>query len=180
MKPLLHVENELLFYDHRLVIPTKLQDKIVRWLHEPHLGIEKTLSRARMLYFWPGMNKQIKALVASCSVCEKFKRNNQKEPLVQGEMPKYPYHIVAMDLFEYAERDFIAIIDAYSNYLSAFPLKNKTSGHIIDCIRGLFDIVGYPTKIRSDNSPFGSAEFDRFANEYNIKFRFSKSNICTK
>lgn len=52
----LHVENELLFYNHRLVIPTELQRKMVKWLHEPHFGIEKTLARARMLYYWPGMN----------------------------------------------------------------------------------------------------------------------------
>lgn len=173
LKSLLHVENELLFFNHRLVVRTQLQDKIVKVLHEPHLGIEKTLSRARMLYYWPVMNKQIRNLVESCKVCEKFKRNNQKEPLVQGEIPMYPYHIVAMDLFEYAGHDFIAIIDAYSNYLSMFRLNNKTSKHIIENIRGLFDRVGYPTIIRSDNSPFGSAEFDRFANEYNIQLKFS-------
>lgn len=54
-----------------------------------------------------------------------------------------------------------------------FRLNNKTSKHIIENIRGLFDRVGYPTIIRSDNSPFGSAEFDRFANEYNIQLKFS-------
>lgn len=169
----LHVENELLFYKHRLVIPTQLQSKMARWLHGPHLGIEKTLARGRMLYYWPGMNTQIKELVASCTICEKFKRNNQKEPLLQGETPKYPFHVVAMDLFEYAGRDFVALIDSYSNYLIALKVSNKTSKQIIDVIRCVFNKVGYPTSIRCDNSPFNSAEFDRFAAEYNIKFVFS-------
>lgn len=109
----LHVENELLFYGDRLVIPTKLQNKIAKWLHAPHLGIEKTLSRGRMLYYWPGMSTQIKELVESCVICERFKRNNQKEPLSQEETPKYAYERVSMDLFEYAGHDFIAIFDAY-------------------------------------------------------------------
>lgn len=163
LKSELHVENELLFRNHRLVIPTELQNKIAKWLHAPHLGIEKTLSRARMLYYWPEMNKQIKGLVESCSICEKFKRNNQKEPLTQDETPKYAYERVSMDLFEYAGCDFIAIIDAYSNYLVSYRINNKTSKHIIDGLRGVFNRIGYPTYIRADNVPFASAEFDRFA-----------------
>lgn len=169
----LHVENELLFYNHRLVIPSELQRKMTKWLHEPHLGIEKTLARARRLYYWPGMNIQIKQLVLSCAICEMFKRNIQKEPLVQEDTPRYPFNIVAMDLFEYAGRDFVAIFDAYSNYLIALKLNNKTSKHIINTICGVFDKIGYPTIMKCDNSPFGSSEFDQFASEYNIKFKFS-------
>lgn len=173
LKSELHVENELLFYNHRLVIPTGLQGKIAKWLHNPHLGIEKTLSRARILYYWPGMNTQIREMVESSSICEKFKRNNQKEPLVQDESPKYPFERVSMDLFEYAGHDFIAIIDAYSNYLLSYRLKNKTSKHIIEGLKEIFDRIGYPTYVRADNVPFSSGEFDRFASEYNIKFNFS-------
>lgn len=119
LKSELHFENGLLFRNHKLVIPVKLQGKVVKLLHEPHLGIEKTLARARMLYFWPGMTTQIKELIASCSVCEKFKRNNQKETLMQEINSKYPYHIASVDLFEYANRDYISIYDAYSNCLVA-------------------------------------------------------------
>lgn len=118
------------------------------------------------------MNKQVKELVASCTVCEKFKRQHQKEPLVQEQTPKYPFHVVSMDLFEYAGRDLVAVFDAYSNYLIALKLNNKTSGHIIGIVCGVFDKVGYPTIIKCDNSPFSSAEFDRFASEYNIQFKF--------
>lgn len=169
----LHFENELLFLNHRLVIPSEMQRKISVWLHLPHLGIEKTLARARMLYYWPQMNEQIKELVESCKICEKFKRNNQKEPLVQEEIPKYPFHIIAMDLFEYAGRNHIALIDAYSNYLMAVSVQNKTSKHIIGVICQYFDKLGYPTIIKCDNSPFGSAEFNNFAVECNIQFKFS-------
>lgn len=49
------------------------------------------------------MNKQVKELVASCSICDKFKRSYQEKP------PKYPFHVVAMDLFEYAGRDFVNV-----------------------------------------------------------------------
>lgn len=169
----LHCENGLLFRNHKLVIPTELQNEISRWLHAPHLGIEKTLARARMHYFWPKMNSQIKEITSKCTICEKFKRNNQKEPLVQEETPKYPFHRVSMDIFEYAGRDFIALIDAYSNYLIAEPIRSKTSKHVIEVICGKFNTIGYPTIIKCDNSPFGSGEFERFASAANIQLKFS-------
>lgn len=78
-----------------------------------------------------------------------------------------------MDLFEYAGRNFIAIIDAYSNYLVAVGVDNKTSGHIIDIIVRVFNKIGYPSRIKCDNSPFNSAEFEKFARRYNIQFTYS-------
>ena len=142
---------------------------MAKWLNGPHLDIEKTLARARELYYWPGMSSsRIRGMVQSCIVCERFRMNNQKEPLMQEESPKYPFHIVAMDLFEYAGRDFVAIFDAYSNYLI-----NRTSKHIIEQINQIFFKVGFPTILKCDNSPFGSREFDNYASEFNIKFKFS-------
>lgn len=146
---------------------------MAKWLHAPHLGIEKTLARARMLYYWPNMNKEIKELVESCSICEQFKSENQKEPLVQDSPPGYPFHKVSMDLFEYAGQDYIALIDAYSGLLIVENLNRKTAGHIIEKITTNFNKYGYPTIIRSDNSPFNSGEFDEFCRTHNIVMQFS-------
>ena len=169
----LHFENGLLFRDHRLVIPKGLQGKISKWLHAPHLGIEKTLARARMHYYWPNMNGQIREMVKSCAICEKFTRNNQKEELVQEEAPKYPFHIVSMDLFEYAGKDFLSMIDAYSGFLIVEHVDNKTARHVIRKLKNNFNKFGYPTIIRADNVPFNSREFETFANGHNIIMKFS-------
>lgn len=175
IKAELHYENELLLWGDRLVVPEPLQSKIANWLHEPHLGIEKTLGRARQLYFWPGMYSMVKDIVETCKVCEKFPRKNQREPLRSDELPRYPYHIVGMDIFEWSGEDYVSILDSYSNYLVAIPLRNKTSGHVIEKIKEVFERIGYPSVIRADNSPFSSSEFERFANESNVQFRFSSS-----
>lgn len=73
--------------------------------------------------------------------------------MTQEEISEFPFHIVAMDLFEYAGRDYVTLFDAYSNYLTAVRIRNKTSS--------------------CDNSPFGSSEFTRFSQQYNIEFRLS-------
>ena len=87
--------------------------------------------------------------------------------------PKYPYHIVSVDLFEYASRDFMSIFDAYSNYLVAIAIKNKASSHITDKFQLIFNKIGYPSIIKSDNAPFNSSEFMKFSRDFNIQVKYS-------
>lgn len=166
-------ENGVPFWNHRLVIPGGLQENICKWLHAPHLGIEKTLARARMDYFWPDMSRQIRELVTACTVCEPFRRNQQKEPLTQGSPAEFPFQRASTDLYEYAGHDYIVVIDAYSGLVISEPVRNKTVRHIVEILSNMFNRLGYPALIRCDNSPFGSAEFERFAEESNIELRFS-------
>lgn len=119
------------------------------------------------------MSKEIAELVRDCSICEQFKRNNQKEPLVQNASPDYPWQRISMDLFEFAGRDYLAIIDANSGFVCSEKLNSKTSSHIIGVLNGIFGRYGYPTEIRADNSPFGSREFEQFANATNVVIVFS-------
>lgn len=170
---LLHYENGLLFKEHRLVVPTLLQSTISKWLHAPHLGMEKTLARARAQFFWPGMSNDISELVKECTVCEKFTRNIQKEPLHQDSPPCYPFQRVGIDLYEYAGHDHVVIIDAYSGYVISRQLSEKSARHVIDVLDRVFCDYGYPTQIRCDNVPFNSSAFDSYANECNIEFVFS-------
>ena len=86
-------------------------------------------------------------MVKSCAIYEKFIWNNQKEELVQEEPPKYPFYIVSMNLFEYAGKDFLSVIDAYSGFLIVEHLDNKTARHIIRKLKNNFNKLGYPTII---------------------------------
>lgn len=96
-------------------------------------------------FFWPGMYSQVKDIVETYNVCEKFQSNNQKEPLRSDELSKYLYHIVRIDMFEWKGEDFVSILDSYSNYLAAKHIRIKTSGHIIKKTKEVFDIIGYPS-----------------------------------
>lgn len=169
----LHYENSLLFKDHKLVVPTELQSTICKWLHVPHLGIEKTLARARMQFFWPCMTNDLKEMVSQCMICEKFKRNNQKEPLVQDSIPDYPFQKVSTDIFEYGGHDWLVIIDSYSGFICCDRLHDKTMSSVCRLFDKFFNCYGYPTEIRSDNVPFNSLECDRYANRNNICLQFS-------
>lgn len=149
----LHYENGLLFKDHRLIIPSLLQPVIAKLLHGPHMGIEKTLSRGNQQFFWPKMRGDIIDLVQNCRVCEKFTRNNQKEPLNQPAPPEYPFHRVGIDIYEYAGKNYLALIDAYSGYICTEFLKDKSIPTVTKALNVIFNHFGYPTTIRCDNNP---------------------------
>ncbi|XP_062701081.1 uncharacterized protein K02A2.6-like isoform X1 [Aedes albopictus] len=169
----LHYENGLLFKNHRLVVPTELQSQISKWLHAAHLGIDKTLAKARIQFFWPGMTNDLTELVSSCTICEKFRRNNCKEPLVQGEIPEYPFQQVSTDIYEYGGHDWLVVIDAYSGFICSDKLQDKTMASVCKLFNKFFNCYGYPTVVRSDNVPFNCLETEKYANQNNIKFVFS-------
>lgn len=173
MKGELRHENGILFVGDRLVTPKLLQGKMAKFMHGPHLGIEKTKAACNRLYYWANMHDDLLKIAEECQVCAKFRRNNQKEPLVQEEAPKYPLQRVGIDLFEWGGKDFVSVYDAYSNHLSVRQLQSKSSSCLVETLTGIFDVVGYPSIIRADNNPFNSASFKAFGSKYNIRIKYS-------
>lgn len=88
-------EEGLLFLNDKLVVPSSQRIKIIQMLHESHFRIEKTLGRARPLFYWPDISLDIKAAVKNCHICEKYLRNNCGEPLIQESNPSYPWQKVS-------------------------------------------------------------------------------------
>lgn len=169
----LKVEKGVLFFGDRIVIPKELQKKIAHQLHGAHLGIEKTKSRARTMYFWPGMNADLERVVQECGVCVQFQKNPQKEPLIQDEAPRYPFHRVGIDVFEWAGKDFVSIYDSYSNYLIVKELLRKSADNMVMVLTEVFNAIGYPSIIRADNNPFNSVKMKEFAKQFNVVLQFS-------
>ncbi|KAJ8885185.1 hypothetical protein PR048_011381 [Dryococelus australis] len=83
------VKDNLIFKDSNVVIPKLLRSDILRIIHEGHTGIEIWQQRARRTVFWPGIN-DIRVLINNCQVCQKYKGNQTKMPLVpqyEGAIP---------------------------------------------------------------------------------------------
>ena len=47
---------------------------------KPHLGLSKTLERARTCIYWLGITDAIKDSVSGCKVCLTFSDRQQREP----------------------------------------------------------------------------------------------------
>lgn len=174
IKDEISVNEELLFFGDKLIVPAKFRGQIIDMLHASHLGVEKTRLRARRLFYWPGMSKDIEKQIQMCRICEKHRYSNSKEPLKQHESPKFAWEKISMDVFEHGGVSYLVIIDAYSNWLCVERLRDKSVDHIIKIITSqVFAKLGVPLEIRSDNSPFNSRKFRELAEEFNLKLIFS-------
>ena len=74
-----------------------------------------------------------------------------------------------MDLFQLENRDFLVMVDYYSNYFEIDKLSSKTGKEVIGKVKAHFARDGIPDQVISDNGPpFSSAEFQEFARAYSF------------
>lgn len=163
------LEDGLIFLNDRIIVPNELRNFVLDRLHQSHLGIEKTKSRARSLVYWPGLNEQIETKITNCAICQKFRNLNIRDPMISHDIPAYPFHKIALDNFEFGKKSYLAIADYYSKYIDCLPLQNKTAPHIIEKLKCVFATHGIPREIVADNMPFGSFSFRNFCEEYDIE-----------
>ena len=165
----LSVSCGLVFKGHRIVIPGPARNDILNRLHSAHTGVNSCQRRARETVYWPGITTDIKQLIERCQICCSFQEQTQKEPLMSYPAPSRPWQKVGVDIFTIADRHYLVTVDFLSGYFEIDRLHSMTVADIIYCLKQHFARHGLPEEVVSDNSPFGAAEFARFAKLYEFK-----------
>ena len=96
---LLAINEDLITIGDRILIPKGARKDIMRVLHTPHLGKNKTVALARSLYYWKQMTKDIEQLVDECEKCQVHGTFQQKETLKQT-FAEHPMQMNSVDLAE--------------------------------------------------------------------------------
>lgn len=175
------LDDDILFYNERIMVPFSMRPNMLKQLHEPHFGITKTKKRARDALYWPLMDSDIENMISKCDICQRNAHKNQKEPLIPHAIPNRPFERIACDIFEYKSKDYLAIADYYSKWIELKPLKGKTAKDVNLELTEVFSRNGIPKVIVADNMPFNSYECKEFAKSLDFKFetsspRYPKSN----
>ncbi|XP_047037910.1 uncharacterized protein K02A2.6-like isoform X1 [Helicoverpa zea] len=167
----IHVVKDLLFKGSKLIVPQSMYKEMLDKIHEGHQGINKCLKLARDSLYWPNMSVDIKNLVEQCLICAKFKPCNQKEPLQNFEINKYPWQQVGIDLMYIDNLSYLIVTDYYSKYIEIALLnKNSTAKNVITHLKSIFARHGIPLSLVSDGGPpFQSLEFKNFLHEWDIE-----------
>ena len=161
------LEDDVIMKSHRVFIPVSLRSVYLELLHKGHPGVETTKQRARETVFWIGIEKDIEKMVARCEPCNIHAPSQQKEPMISSEAPTLPYQIVAADLFEWRNQDYLVTVDSYSGFYDIDKLSDKTSKTTIKKLRKQFATHGTPMTLYTDNgTQFTSHEFKKFAKEW--------------
>ena len=54
-----YITDRIVLTDNRIIVPVSLRNKILNELHEDKFGLNKIKTRARELYYWLVMSKDI-------------------------------------------------------------------------------------------------------------------------
>ncbi|GFV31884.1 uncharacterized protein K02A2.6 [Trichonephila clavipes] len=135
-------------------------------------GIEKCKKRAREIMYWAGMNSDIETLVSQCVTCEKFKKANSKEPLKPHTIPNKPFEKIGVDIMDLGNTSYLIVIDYYSKWIEIAELVNKSADEVIIKLKPIFSGFGVPNIVVSDNIPFKSYIYKKFANDWDFDYAF--------
>ena len=100
MRDEMSIQDGLIFKGESLVVPQAARGELLKRIHNPHLGVNGSLNRARECLYWPGMTGDIKNHVSTCEACREYERSQTKETLISHETPSRPWQYVAVDIFE--------------------------------------------------------------------------------
>ncbi len=163
----LYESDGLVLYHDRIVIPTALRSNVLNQLHGGHQGLTKCRERARSMVWWPSIGAQITKKVRSCDFCAEHKPTQRREPLVTTPLPSGPWQRIAADLCEQEGKNYLIVVDYFSQDIEIAPLTTTTSRQVIGKLKHMFVRWGIPLELVSDNATqFTSAEFQEFKQSY--------------
>lgn len=157
-------ENGCLLRGHKLIIPKSLQERILKELHNSHLGICKTKNEARARFWWPKIDNDIENYIGTCEICLQLRPAPPRAPLTPWPFPSHPWQRVHIDLLgPINNRTCLIIIDAFTKWVECFEVHNCSSSTIIDKLLEVISRFGIMQTIVSDNGTyFTSEEFKNF------------------
>jgi hypothetical protein len=85
---------------------------------------------------------------------------------------------VGVDIFTFHSKDYLLTVDYLSGFAEIDRLPSKAVTDIVHCLKQHFARYGLPDQVMSDNSPFKSAEFSRFAAKYEFEHITSSPNYA--
>ncbi len=172
----LSVIDGVLLRGERLVVPRKLQEKVVQIAHEGHQGITKTKRYLRSRLWFPGMDTMTERIVRGCMLCQVATPQTSRMPLNMTPLPNETMEKVAADFYgPLPTGEYLLLVTCkYSRYPFVEVVNSTSAKAVIPKFERIFSEFGYPSEIMMDNGPpFRSQEFK----EYAAQSGFSVRNI---
>ena len=147
----LSLDDELIVYGCRLLIPCKLCQQVLTQLHKSHQGTVRTKQRAHLSIYWPGIDNDIDNIILECQTCQDCLPSNVKEPLIQQPRPDRPFQEITIDFCSYAGRDYLIIVDCFTGWPAVISMDHGTTTlQLIKTLRESFCRTAIPDIVWSD------------------------------
>jgi len=142
-----------------LLVPAVMRRKMMDKIHYSHVGADSCLRKARDVLFWPGMAKAVHDYICKCAICNEFRPQQQKEPLIPRNTPKLPWADVAVDLFTFDSDKYVVAVDYFSDFFVLDQLQDTTTTSVVEMLKRSFATHGIPVAVRTDGPQLVSEEF---------------------
>ena len=160
----------LILKGSQIVIPASMRRDMLDRIHEGHLGMEKCKRRARQCLYWPNMNNHIEQKIQRCGECAKLLPSKPAEPLLPHECPEKPWQKVGSDLFHWAGKMYVIIVDYFSLWPEVYLLGRPSSPNLVHAIKDAFSRHGIAKELVSDNGPqYAAREFKSFKSQWQFE-----------
>ena len=167
----LSVQDDLLLWDNRVVIPPQDQRKVLELLHKTHIGMSRMKALARQFVWWPNMDSDIEQYVKNCTSCQLSAKDPPLTPLHPWEWPQSPWTRVHADFAgPFLGKMYLILINAHSKWIKVHITSGATSAITITKMKATFSSLGLPEILVTDNGPaFASQEFAAFVKANGIR-----------
>jgi hypothetical protein len=128
----LSVIDGVLLRGERLVVPKKLQEKVVEIAHEGYQGITKTKSYLRSRLWFPGMDIMTERIIRGCRLCQIATPQTVRMPLKMPPLPNETMEKVAADFYRpLPTGEYLLLVTCkYSRY-QFIEVVNSTSARAV-------------------------------------------------
>ena len=160
----LSTDGDCLLWGGRVVVPLKLQERVLQELHTGHVGGGKMKQLARRYFWWPGLDAELEILARTCEACVEKRSAPPRASLHPWEPTMGPMERINIDFAGPIQGSMLlVVVDSYSKWIEVIPMKTTTAGRTVEELRTLFARLGIPKQVVSDNGPqFTSGEVAEF------------------
>ena len=147
-----------------MIVPKAMRPEMLSRILSSHQGVALCLRKAKDIVFWPGINSEIKDQVERCSTCAEFQARNASQPMQAHEIPTFSWSKVATDLFTLSGKNYIRVVDYFSDFVEVSELEDTTSCAVIQVLKEQFSRHGISDTVVSDHSSqYSNQEFHEFS-----------------
>ena len=171
----LSIEDGIIVWGRRVIIPKSLRARVVSLLHDGHQGIVRMKMRSRSYVWWPGLDEQLEAVVSECRCCLAVRNSPAVLKDSTWPTPQTPWERLHADFagpIDPGRKMLLVMADASTKWPEIFLMDTTTSARTIEKLRTVFARFGIPKTVVSDNgAQFTSKEFQEFMSSNGIQHR---------
>ena len=97
--------------------------------------------------------------------------------MIPHDIPNARFYKIGVDIMTFKSVDYLVVVDYFSKFPEMLELPDKTAATVTEKLKSVFARFGIPSEIVSDNMPFQSANFLKFADEWGFKTNTSSPNF---